>query len=206
MLRKGLVHSMLKLFDDIPLSISTACTAEDMLRAMAIQPYDLVISDNQFLHEPSNLRSIPDEHERDHQRPALVVGANSVVNHMVTKQYFEDESFSLREGDGNLLGFDALQIVASDVDPPLPTPVLILLSGHKFDESPHPGVIVVQKPLLQSAFAALLESHAEELLLAGFCVRSCDDDADDESPRLMNRNGSQFFVTSKNSSQSDTPG
>lgn len=199
MLRKGLVHSMVKLFGDIPISISTACTAEDMLRTMATRPYDLVISDNQFLHEPSNLLSISDEDERNHHRPTIVFDANS-IHHTVTKQYFENERFSLRDGDGNLQGFDALRLVATDIDPPFPTPVLILLSGHKFNESPHPGVIVVQKPLVQSAFVALLESHAEELLQAGFCLRNCDE-GDDESPRLTNRHGSQMFVAKPNSTR-----
>ena len=51
MLRKGLMRSVLDIFTQFtncPISVSTACTAEDALRAVGSVGYDLFICDNQF--------------------------------------------------------------------------------------------------------------------------------------------------------------
>jgi CheY-like chemotaxis protein len=201
MLRKGLVHGLLKLFQDIPLSICTACTAEDVLRATSSEPFDLVICDNQFLHEDVTTIKVISKDVLKNGRPRLRYDRqkNSRAElHKLITDYFENESFTLKDGDGELSGFEALQQIAESKDSLFPTPILILLSGHKWEAPPSPGVIVVQKPLNQSGFIPLLESQAFELLDTGFCVQS-NTDVDGTSissnySRLVNRHGSQIFV------------
>lgn len=50
MLRKGLVRSVLGLFQkkNVPVFVQTACTAEDVLRVVNSQPYDIIIADNRL--------------------------------------------------------------------------------------------------------------------------------------------------------------
>jgi len=62
MIRKGMLHLIGKVwgscFPDCPVSIYTACTAEDMLRAARSQPFDLIICDHLFNPIESEVRQI----------------------------------------------------------------------------------------------------------------------------------------------------
>lgn len=60
------------------------------------------------------------------------------------------------EGDGDLSGLKALLHVVADSTEIHPKPILILLSGHKFDLDPALGLIVAQKPSRTSEIAPLL--------------------------------------------------
>lgn len=233
MLRKGLVHNLLNLFSDVPLSICTACTAEDVLRATADQPFDLLICDNQFLHDPTAVQGLSKD-EPGGRRPCLHYDPRATIPPNVRQleaQFFETERFTLRSGDGALTGYDALQQLAATATTlssikgsNFAPPVLVLLSGHKWDIPPSPGVIVVQKPLHKSDFAPLLERHAGTLLETGFCREEGSHGDDDthgsdrggvggegngggdpaadppfqHPPTIVNRNGSQMFILRNN--------
>jgi CheY-like chemotaxis protein len=206
MLRKGLLHSISILFHDCcPVSVSTACSAEDALRAVASQPFDLFICDHHFNHEdPSRLKPLSPEEEATHGRPCYSYDAKTasrVVVRRLLSEYFENERFTLEESDGSLTGFDALMQLSEARNPPFPTPVLMLLSGHHMEAPPSAGIIIAQKPLRQSEFGPFLEAHALPLLKAGQLVRGdrCDNDGNESenssvSGSLFNKHRSQMFV------------
>jgi hypothetical protein len=197
MLRKGLLHSISILFHDCcPVSISTACSAEDALRAVASQPFDLFICDHQFNHEdPSRLKPLSPEEEETHGRPCYFYDAKTssrVELRRRLSEYFENERFTIEEGDGSLTGFDALMQLAEASNPPFPTPVLMLLSGHHMEAPPSFGVIMNQKPLRQSEFGPFLEAHALTLLKAGQLVRGDRNDNDGNKSKNSSVGGSLF--------------
>jgi len=71
MLRKGMVNILTNIFSsfpDCPLTIYTACTAEDMLRITSSQPLDLIVSDNQFAI-PTDAKQISHEGDTVQGRP-----------------------------------------------------------------------------------------------------------------------------------------
>jgi CheY-like chemotaxis protein len=238
-LRKGLVHTVSEVFRDVPVSVATACTAEEVLRALADDPYDLVVCDNQFLHEPLSLPALAVVDGREERRPRLLHDPTTVsawspssatpashgappgevaALHRRAKDFFEAERFSLREGDGALSGYDALRRVAPasasayvglssesitgwiEAEPlalPYPAPILVLLSGQRFGAPPRDGVIVAQKPLAKSAFVALLEEHAADLLRSGYCMEAsgAGEEHGNSGGCIVNRHGSQLFVS-----------
>jgi signal transduction histidine kinase len=216
-LRKGMVHTILNLwskrFPNCPVSISTACSAEDLLRAAAMQPFDLIICDHLFNHDESKLKRLSTEELKTHGRPHVAFGGKTTspgALRQVASEYFDSERFTVEEGDGSLLGVEALTQLAETPNPPFKTPVLMLLSGHKIEVPPSLGVIVAQKPLKQSEFVPLLEAHALYLLNVGRCVGGGDNTSDsDVYPKsihssgsvsgsdrgsLVNEHGSQMFV------------
>jgi CheY-like chemotaxis protein len=206
MLRKGLLHSISILFHDIcPVSVSTACSAEDALRAVASQPYDLFICDHQFNNEdPSRLKPLSPEEEETHDRPCYFHDAKTASRVELRQrlaEYFKSERFTIEEGDGSLTGFDALMQLSEARNPPFPTPILMLLSGHHMEAPPSVGVIMAQKPLRQSEFGPFLEAHALTLLKAGRLVRGDSTDINvnesknsSVSGSLFNKHRSQMFV------------
>jgi len=106
------------------------------------------------------------------------------------KDFFDhQERFTIEEGDGILSGFDAIMQLAVAKDPPFVTPVLMILSGHKFEVSDGLGIIAARKPLKRGDFIPLLEDHAHELVSAALCVEGEDG--------VYNRHGSRMFVSSK---------
>jgi signal transduction histidine kinase/CheY-like chemotaxis protein len=222
-LRKGMVHTILNLwskrFPSCPVSITTACSAEDLLRATATQPFDLIICDHLFNHDASKLKRLSVEELQTHGRPQVAFGGKTTSPSALRKiasEYFDSERFTVKEGDGSLLGVEAITQLAEAPDPPFKTPVLMLLSGHKIEVPPSLGVIVAQKPLKQSELVPLLEAHALFLLNAGRCVKGGDAKSDSavypksiyssgsdygsgsgsESDSLVNGHGSQMFFRS----------
>jgi signal transduction histidine kinase len=206
MLRKGMVHTIGDIwgthFPDCPVAISTACSAEDLLRAAASQPFDLIICDHMFRLDLSQIRPLAPEELATSGRPSVVYGDETSSREEIRKRFshfFENERFTIEEGDGSLMGIDAVTQLAETTNPPFPTPVLMLLSGHKLEVAPSVGVIVVLKPLKKTEFVALFEAHAQHLLNTGRCVL---DDSVVGSPGisgsgsslLVNRHGSQLFV------------
>jgi CheY-like chemotaxis protein len=184
-LRKGMVHTILDLwskrFPNCPVSISTACSAEDLLRAAAMQPFDLIICDHLFNADYSKIHQLSVKELKTHHRPNVVFGGTTTSPGALRKialEYFDTERFTVEEGDGSLLGVEALTQLAEAPNPPFKTPVLLLLSGHKIEVPPRLGVLVAQKPLKQSEFVPLLEAHALFLLNAGRCMRSGDTTSD----------------------------
>jgi CheY-like chemotaxis protein len=177
-LRKGMVHTILDLwskrFPNCPVSISTACSAEDLLRAAAMQPFDLIICDHLFNADYSKVKQLSVDELTADGRPNVVFGGTTTspgALRTIASEYFDTEHFTVEEGDGSLLGVEALTQLAEAPNPPFKTPVLLLLSGHKIEVPPSLGVIVAQKPLKQSEFVPLLEAHALFLLNAGRCMR-----------------------------------
>mmetsp|Transcript_38069 Transcript_38069/g.45997 ORF Transcript_38069/g.45997 Transcript_38069/m.45997 type:complete len:1181 (-) Transcript_38069:92-3634(-) len=204
MLRKGLVHAFVDIFSQFPncpLTICTACTAEDALRAIASEPFDLMISDNQFA-TPTTLTALsPEEEKRD--RPHVFLGAqtdSSVPMRQNIKNFFTTERFTIREGDGTLSGLDALvQIEKASHSSPLPFPVLMLLSGHKIHLPNDCGIIIVQKPLKKSQFVPVMESHALRLVKLDQCVNVKKTKG---SSIIMNKFGTQIFVDDRRAQDS----
>ena len=215
MLRKGLVHRICNLFQDCPVSISTACSAEDALRAVESQPFDLVICDHQFNIDQTKLKEIPAKDIRERGRPSLFFDGRATSKKAFRNsfsEYFENERFTLQENDGKLVGEQALlQLIKTRDDRSLPTPVLILLSGHKIELPDSLGIVSAQKPLKQSEFSALLEAHGSNLIDAGRCVEHEEtgsmtsletssssvitlDAHTGISTSLVNGHGSQIFV------------
>merc|ERR1712232_215427 len=72
MLRKGLMRSILDIFSkfsECPVSVSTACTAEDALRAVGAEQFDLFICDHQFAPPSHNHRvRNPSDSDSDEER------------------------------------------------------------------------------------------------------------------------------------------
>ena len=212
MLRKGLMNTLSTVFTDCPVSISTAATAEDMLRAAARNPYDLIICDNLFHHEPSNLRSLSVQEEEEHGRPRLHfdprVTSRAELRALMTA-FFQNERFTLNAGDGTLLGFNAITRLSQSENQSFATPLLMMLSGHALELPDGSGIIVAQKPLKQSDFCALIESAAPLLLKTNQCNQIIVADSDPGSDsgisqssggggsgsvvKVYNRHGAQIF-------------
>mmetsp|Transcript_11109 Transcript_11109/g.26194 ORF Transcript_11109/g.26194 Transcript_11109/m.26194 type:complete len:1165 (+) Transcript_11109:154-3648(+) len=170
MLRKGLVRSVLDIFTDFcncPISVSTACTAEDALRALETQDYDLFISDNQFA-PPGRLGRLSSENE-DKRLQVNNRGDKDNVRQSVM-EFFAKEAFTIAPGDGSLSGIDALLQLAHMKDSKFSTPILVLHSGHQLKLPKQLGIIVVHKPLKRVDFVPLFERNAHNLIETGMCV------------------------------------
>ena len=188
-LRKGLVHSVLQVFENIkcPVSIYTANTAEDALRLIKSQTFDIVISDNQFV-PPANQIS----NDGSSPRPCVVFdGTNGTRRGSNVSTFFSMEQFTLEKGDGDLSGLKALLHLVDSTEI-YPKPILILLSGHKFDLDPSLGLIVAQKPLKTSEIVPLLESSAQQLIDAEMCSEVEGESG--EEMRVVNQRGSTLFI------------
>ena len=189
MLRKGLVRSVLGLFQkkNVPVFVHTACTAEDVLRVVNSQPYDIIIADNQYA-PPDSAKQLKYGNERPH---LLCEDETTKISESVAN-FIGSESFSIEEGDGELSGLQALkQLLASINSNTHPTPILILLSGHQFDKNECGGLIVVQKPLRASQIVPLLESNAQQLIDSGLCVKVVNEGG--RGYRVLNQRGTQIF-------------
>lgn len=190
MLRKGLMRSVLDIFkqvSDCPISVSTACTAEDALRAIESNSYDMFICDNQFA-APTHLRRLPPEHEKTR----YVVdsrGATSDVRSRVMK-FFKNESFTIAPGDGSLSGLDALLKLAKQTDLGISIPILVLHSGHQLELPQQLGIIIVRKPLKRDDFVPMFERNAEILIEAGMCIEEKKGNA----IVVKNQAGAQLFI------------
>ena len=195
MLRKGLTRSLLQLFEQIancPVQIYTACTAEDTLRMISSEPFDMVISDNQFA-PPTGLQVL----EKGSERPNIKCKEDSKqLMRRRSSIHFQTEAFTIEEGDGDLSGLQALsQILDPSLDQqqsyPHPTPILILLSGHKFVLPASSGIIVTQKPLRRQDIVPLLEAHVQLLIDSGICIE--EEDENGSMCRVVNHRGVQIF-------------
>mmetsp|Transcript_41396 Transcript_41396/g.48279 ORF Transcript_41396/g.48279 Transcript_41396/m.48279 type:complete len:470 (+) Transcript_41396:1242-2651(+) len=211
MLRKGLVHAMVDVFSvfpDCPLHVYTACSAEDALRAVASQPFDLVICDNQFA-EPTDLALLSPNEEERRDRPHSFFQANtaaSVPKRKIISNFFAKERFTIKEGDGYMSGLNALmRIEKSSHVLPSVTPVLILLSGHKIQIPSDCGIIVIQKPLMKSEFVPILEAHVSHLLKLQQCYEIQNVDANNKSETIIkNKFGCQMFIKELLVAQAET--
>lgn len=190
MLRKGMVHTIGKLwtqhFPDCPVSVSTACTAEDVLRASRLESYDLIICDHHFNHEDSGLQRITLGDPAANQRPTLRCDFCKMPPEQARKDvrnFFKEERFTVEEGDGSLLGLSALtRIAESSLVSVAAAPVLMLVSGHKLDVEPRLGIINIQKPFKHSDFIASLEKSAPNLYQVGRVgLRECKEDKLEQS-------------------------
>lgn len=190
MLRKGLMRSVLDIFkqvSDCPISVSTACTAEDALRAIESNSYDMFICDNQFA-APTHLRRLPPEHEKKR----FVVdsrGTTSDVRSRVMK-FFKNESFTIAPGDGALSGLDALLKLAKQTDLGINIPILVLHSGHQLELPQQLGIIIVRKPLKRDDFVPMFERNAENLVETGMCTEEKKGGA----IVVKNQAGAQLFI------------
>jgi len=192
MLRKGLTRSVLDIFNEIlncPISVSTACTAEDALRAITSNPYDMFICDNQFA-PPTSLKRFPPEFE---EKRFQVDGQGSMkeTRHAVTN-FFRNESFTINQGDGSMSGVDALLQLAKSIKSTssVSIPVLVLHSGHQLELPKHHGIIVVRKPLKRDDFVPLFERVANNLIETGMCVEEKRGD----DIVVLNHFGAQLFT------------
>ena len=209
MLRKGLLNTLCTVITDCSVSISTASTAEDMLRAAAADPFDLIICDNLFHHEHTEMKSLSRQEEDDHGRPRLVVDlrctSRSDLRTMIA-DFFRSERFTWREGDGSLLGVKAMMQLLQAKDSSFPTPIMMLLSGHTIEIPESMGIIVAQKPLKLTDFCALIESAAPLLLRTNHCSELIEGDSESGSDpcsaqnvlrgsvaKVHNRHGAQIF-------------
>ena len=188
MLRKGLVRSVLGLFQkkNVPVFVQTACTAEDVLRVVNSQPYDIIIADNQYA-PPDNAKQLKDDNERPH---VLCENETTKISESVAN-FIRSESFSIEDGDGELSGLQALKQLLASSNNAHPTPILILLSGHKFDKVDCQGLIVVQKPLRANNIIPLLEANAQQLIDSGLCVKVVNEGG--RGYRILNQRGTQIF-------------
>lgn len=207
MLRKGMLNTITTLFSDCPVSISTACSAEDMRRAIQTNPYDLVISDNLFHHDPANLRLLSPHQEEKFGRPRFVFNPHTDTRVQARKdmtEFFRNESFTVREGDGNLLGVEAVVQLSQKWDSVFPMPVLMLLSGHKISIPESHGIVVARKPLKQGDLASILEAAGPNLLDTDHCTEAtesvCTPNSTSESSAsesrviaITNRLGARLF-------------
>ncbi len=190
MLRKGLMRSVLDNFkqvSDCPISVSTACTAEDALRAIESNSYDMFICDNQFA-APTHLKRFPPEHEKT-RYTVDSRGSTSDVRSRVMK-FFKSESFTIVPGDGSLSGLDALLKLAKDMEPGISIPILVLHSGHQLELPQQLGIIIVRKPLKRDDFIPIFERNAENLIETGMCVEVKKGDM----TVIQNRGGAQLFI------------
>eukprot|EP00578_Thalassiosira_sp_NH16_P010087 CAMPEP_0181122114 /NCGR_PEP_ID=MMETSP1071-20121207/25127_1 /TAXON_ID=35127 /ORGANISM="Thalassiosira sp., Strain NH16" /LENGTH=109 /DNA_ID=CAMNT_0023207035 /DNA_START=129 /DNA_END=458 /DNA_ORIENTATION=- len=106
----------------------------------------------------------------------------------------------MKEGDGELSGLRVMQQLLETSNKSnyttsvYPTPILILLSGHKFDlSSNYRGLIVAQKPLRTSEIVPLLEANAQQLLDSGLCVKEVNEGG--KGYRILNQRGTQMFYS-----------
>jgi CheY-like chemotaxis protein len=221
MLRKGMANALTNIFTGCPVSISTCCTAEDVLRATDNNPFDLIICDNLFHHDVSKWRKMENAQERaKYGRPSLTFDARVSSRKEIREklsEYFSNERFTLEEGDGEMTGFEAMLTLERTTNPTFPTPVLMILSGQKIEVPSNSGIMVAQKPLNQSEFISLLERSAPKLIQTGYCREEMpsDESADtaslsdsergdciSEAPSsemcmqvVVNRHGTQLFVS-----------
>jgi CheY-like chemotaxis protein len=147
MLRKGVVHTIGKLwtqkYPHCPVAVSTACTAEDMLRAVESEAYDLIISDHHFNHDESKIQRMDPSVA---ERPCLRFdesNANMTDSRNDVRSFFANERFTTASDDGSLLGMDALIQLATSKSLRFPTPLLMLVSGHKVEVDRSLGIVVV---------------------------------------------------------------
>lgn len=194
MLRKGLMRSVLDIFKQVsecPISVSTACTAEDALRAINSNAYDMFICDNQFA-APTHLNKLPPEHEKSR----YVVDSRGSMGDVRSRvmKFFKTESFTIAPGDGSLSGLDALlQLAKNPQGTPHSIPILVLHSGHQLELPQELGIIVVRKPLKRDDFVPMFERNAENLIETGMCVEVIKGD----EVVVQNRGGAQLFVKQK---------
>lgn len=190
MLRKGLMRSVLDIFKQIsncPISVSTACTAEDALRAIQSNSYDMFICDNQFA-PPTHLTRFPPEYEKTRFQVDSRGDKGNIRSSVMN--FFKKEAFTIGPGDGSLSGLDALLSLAKSKDPSISVPVLVLHSGHQL-ELPQPiGIIVVRKPLKRDDFVPLFERNAQNMIDTGMCLEVKRGD----SIVVNNRAGAQLFI------------
>lgn len=222
MMRKGMVHTIATIFPQkfpkCPVAISTACSAEDMLRAVDSEPFDLVICDHHFRHDNSAEEDVTVIAPVDVRAPRRPVrgGSNSDLTHDLTRpclqlgesspqkkarrmgeffkkeiDFFKNERFTKKKSDGSITGFDALRQLARWSNLRFPTPVLMLLSGHKIEINARLGIVVVQKPLRAQDFVSTLEDSAKYLMLANRCTIQ---ERQGKRPVLVNGHKSQFFA------------
>lgn len=219
MLRKGVLHTLSSVFVNCPVSISTACTAEDMLRAVQHNPFDMIICDNLFHHDASKLRRLSTNSEtaRRGGRPRVLVNPKVHSKKEIRENlsaYFADERFTLEEGDGEMTGFEAMMMLAHDQHPRMPTPILMVLSGNCIEIPDDTGIIFAQKPLKLGEFVTILEKNAPKLIRTGMCIEeahgsssgsdtgsmSSDSDtgpvgSEASMVSLVNGHGTQIFVS-----------
>ena len=192
MLRKGLCRSMLQVFEpytECRVEIRTACTAEDALRMIKLVRFDLVFLDNQFVTPQTNEEDMltAEDMPRITLEAGRTAGGTKVT--ALVSEYFNKESFQVKEGDGQLSGLQALLQVAGD-DSFQPKPILILLSGHKFDLEKKYNMLVVQKPLQTKEIIPFLEANAKKLIESGVCFEEVDENG---IARVTNMNGKELF-------------
>jgi len=191
MLRKGLTRSVLDIFKqilDCPISVNTACTAEDALRAVTSNSYDMFICDNQFA-PPTSLKRFPPEYEK---KRFQVDGSGSMQEtRKAVTNFFKNESFTINQGDGSMSGVDALLELAGSIktNSSVSIPVLVLHSGHQLELPKEDGIIVVRKPLKRDDFIPLFERNASNLIETGMCVEEKRGD----SIVVLNHFGAQLF-------------
>merc|ERR1712176_1066552 len=190
MLRKGLMRSVLDIFkkiSDCPISVSTACTAEDALRAIGSNDYDMFICDNQFA-PPTHLNRMPPDSDANRNkvdsRGSMVDVRRAVMN------FFKNEAFTIAPGDGSLSGIDALLQLAKAKAPSINIPVLVLHSGHQLELPKEHGILVVRKPLKRNDFVPLFERNAQNLIETGMCVEVKRGD----KIAVLNRAGAQLYL------------
>ena len=193
MLRKGLMRSVLDIFKQISncrISVSTACTAEDALRAIGSNAYDMFICDNQFA-PPTHLNRFPPEYEKTRLQ---VDNLGSMVDtRNKVGQFFKNEAFTIAPGDGSLSGVDALLQLAQTTNTSISVPILVLHSGHQLELPRNLGIIVVRKPLKRDDFVPLFQQNAQNLIETGMCVEVKRKDC----TVVLNRGGAQLFITRK---------
>jgi len=194
MLRKGLMRSVLdifKEFENCPISVSTACTAEDAIRALESQDYDIFICDNQFA-PPSHLsRFLPENEDvRLQICNRNIHGDKNDIRKSVI-EFFAKEAFTIAPGDGSLSGLDALLQLAQMKG--LNVPVLVLLSGHQIQLPRQLGIISVCKPLQRIDFVPLFERNARNLVETGMCNEVKRGNAN----VVLNKGGAQLFQKRK---------
>ncbi|CAB9499765.1 histidine kinase PdhS [Seminavis robusta] len=193
MLRRGVVHTIGKVwgnnFPNCEVSVKTACTAEDMMRAAQAEPFDLIISDHRFNHHVANsVKSV-----REGKRPCVRFNCEEASHDSTmsnVEHFFEKERFTKEDKDGDLLGLTALTRLARWSILPYPPPVLMLLSADDIKLDPSLGIVIAKKPLRHTDFISSLERSAPDLLLAGTCNPA-------ETPQgdaLVNSRGSQLFL------------
>lgn len=193
MLRKGLMRSVLDIFKQIsncPISVSTACTAEDALRAIGSNSYDMFICDNQFA-PPTHLKKFAPEFEKSRLQVDSLGNMTDTRTKVV--QFFKNESFTIAPGDGSLSGLDALLQLAQATNPSISIPILVLHSGHQLELPQQLGIIVVRKPLKRDDFVPLFERNAQNLIETGMCKEAKQGD----ETVVLNRGGAQLFVRRK---------
>jgi len=195
MLRKGLVRLVVlekfKKIPDCPISVATACTAEDALRALDSNAYDMFICDNQFA-EPNDLRRLPPDRENSRFHIESNGNESAGVMRSSMMDFFKKESFTINPGDGAMSGRDTLLELAEKKNRAnkFSIPVLVLHSGHQIELPRQLGIIVVRKPMKRDEFLPLFERHAEALIDSGMCVEV----QKGTDTVVLSRGGAQLFV------------